>query len=144
MPVEHERREPPAPPASIERLEQWAGSPLPSGYREYLLRQDGGFLAANTEAVSIVYGVGDDIDPAASIWEILDTYAGRLPSWMLPVAGDDFGNLFALSLRPEDHGSVWFWDHDLEDDPPTEAPLTFKSPDWESFMQSLQPLPPTA
>jgi hypothetical protein len=62
---------------------------------------------------------------------------------LLPVASDQFGNLFAVSLRDEDNGSVWFWDHEEEadeDEPPTEANIKLMGPDWSTFLRSLQPL----
>jgi hypothetical protein len=79
------------------------------------------------------------------MWSRLDTFAGRVPEWLLPVARDEYGNLFTVSLRDEDRSSVWFWDHeeesDDEDDEPTEDNLTCVADDWPIFLQSLGPLP---
>ena len=44
-----------------------------------------------------------------------------------PPADDEYGNLFCVSLRDSDHGSVWFWDHEQEagdNQPPTESNLS--------------------
>jgi hypothetical protein len=59
----------------------------------------------------------------------------------LPVADDAFGNLFAISLRNDDRGSVWFWNHELEADegePPTEENLKLMAPSWPVFLDSLE------
>lgn len=142
MAVEYRRREPPATPEVIDSLEQRIGHRLPTAYRDYLRHQDGGRLASNHEGVKTVFGLGD-LPDWASMWEILEVYRGRVPTWLLPVADDEVGNLFAVSLRNEDLGTVWFWDHEEETgegDPPTMDNITLKAPDWRTFLDSLQPL----
>jgi hypothetical protein len=77
------------------------------------------------------------------MWSILNTHADRVPAWLLPVASDSFGNLFAVSLRDQDRGTVWFWNHEQEADegePPTEDNLTQVGPDWRTFLDSLEPV----
>jgi len=142
MTVGYLRQEPPATPELIERLERRIGTRLPAGYHGYLLRQDGGRLASNSGAVNTVYGLGD-VPDWASMWDALDVYAGRVPRWLLPVAEDEYGNLFAVSLREQDNGSVWFWDHEEEADegePPREDNLTYRADDWPSFLAGLEPV----
>lgn len=141
MSVNYLRREPPASPDLIARLEQRIGRALPDTYRDYLLHQDGGRLEDNHQAVNTVFGLGD-VPRWANMWSRLDTFAGRVPDWLLPVARDEYGNLFAVSLRDEDRGSVWFWDHEQEvdeDEAPTEDNLTRVAGDWPAFLQSLRP-----
>ena len=142
MPVPYRRQEPPAAPELIDQLEQRIGRALPAGYRAYLAGQDGGRLADNDHAAKTVLGVGE-VPEWASMWDTLRTYEGRVPSWLLPVADDEYGNLFAVSLRPDDLGTVWFWDHEDEADegePPSEDNITIKAPDWQTFLDSLCPL----
>ncbi|MCY1144060.1 SMI1/KNR4 family protein [Actinoplanes sp. Pm04-4] len=116
MTVGYRRQPPAAPGADIERLEQRIASRLPRMYRDYLAGQDGGRLESNTRAAKEVFGVRDDAPDWANMWDMLDTYDGRVPSWLQPVAQDEYGNLFAISLRAQDEGSVWFWDHEEEAD----------------------------
>jgi cell wall assembly regulator SMI1 len=140
--VGYRRREPPASPELIQQLEQHIGQSLPTSYRTYLLQQDGGRLTNNHEVVKTIFGLGN-VPAWANMWEALDTFHNRMPVWLLPVADDEFGNLFAISLRSEDLGSVWFWDHEKEADEgelPTEDNLELKATDWFSFLDSLQPL----
>jgi cell wall assembly regulator SMI1 len=143
--IGYRRMAAPASAQDIERLERRKGRPLPAAYRDYLRQHDGGRLQDNSEAVNEIFGLGPDTPEWASMWEKLDVYADRVPSWLLPVASDAFGNLFAVSLRDNDNGSVWFWDHEREadeDEPPTERNLERKAPGWRSFLESLQPPPP--
>jgi hypothetical protein len=102
---------------------------LPPAYRAYLAEHDGGRLDDNDDAVKMVFGVGD-VPEWASIWEALDTYSGRVPDWLLPVADDEYGNLFCISLRDTDRGSVWFWDHEQE----------AGDGSWPSVLASLRPI----
>jgi len=63
----------------------------------------------------------------ASLWGALTMRGDRVPAWLLSVADDEYGNLYCLSLRDADVGSVWFWDHEGkadDDEPPTDANLT--------------------
>src|SRR5262249_38883564 len=107
---------PPATEESIARLEQRIGHPLPPHYRDFLGQHDGGPLDLNNRSVNEVFGLGDGVPDFASVWNALDTYRDRVPVWLLPVASDSFGNLFAVSLRPDDRGTVWFWNHEAEAD----------------------------
>lgn len=144
MTVGYRRSAPPAPAGEIARLEAQIGAALPTAYRGYLMEHDGGRLEDNDRAVNEVFGLGPDIPEWASMWRKLSTYAGRVPEWLLPAASDAFGNLFAVSLRSQDHGSVWFWDHELEADegePATDENLTYQAADWQAFLASLKPLP---
>jgi hypothetical protein len=139
--VAYRRQAPPAPTDQIERLERRVG-PLPDAYRDYLRRQDGGRLENNSEVVDEIFGLGPDTPEWASMWKNLELYADRLPTWLLPVASDAAGNLFAISLRNQDRGSVWFWDHEREADEeetPTEENIELRAGDWQSFLDSLQP-----
>jgi cell wall assembly regulator SMI1 len=140
--VDYVRREPPAPPQLVERLEREIGQRLPDTYRNYLLHQDGGRLDNNDEAVNTVFGLGD-VPDWASMWRALKGFRHRVPAWLLPVAEDEYGNLYAISLRDEDRGSVWFWDHEEEADegePPTEDNIERKAPDWQTFLDALRPV----
>jgi hypothetical protein len=141
MTVDYVRRETPAPLDLIARLEQRIGRALPASYRGYLLQQDGGQLDDNSEAVTTVFGLREG--PDGDLWQQLDAYHDRIPQWLLPVARDAFGNLFAVSLRDRDAGTVWFWDHEEEADegePPTTDNIELKAPDWPIFLASLSPI----
>jgi SMI1 / KNR4 family (SUKH-1) len=124
-------------------LEQQVGQRLPDDYRDYLLQQDGGRLADNTEAVKTIFGLGELLGYERNMWKMLRTFHDRVPAWLLPAARDEYGNLFAISLRATDLGSVWFWDHEREadeDEPPTEDNIELKAPSWAAFLDGLRPI----
>jgi hypothetical protein len=53
--------------------------------------------------------------------------------------------LFTVSVRDQDLGTVWFWDHEEgaeEDEPPTEDNIREVAPDWRTFLDRLAPPPP--
>src|SRR5438874_7483524 len=141
MSVSYRLQPPPTSLDLIVRLEQRIGQPLPAAYRDYLLSQDGGWLAPNDEALKVVFGLGD-VPNELSMWRKLDTFDSRLPAWLLPVAQDAYGNLYAISLRDQDRGSVWFWDHEEEADegePPSEDNIELRAPDWRTFIEGIRP-----
>ena len=118
------------------------GQRVPDDYRSYLLQQDGGRLIDNSEAVKYIFGLGD-VPDYMSMQGKLRTYHDRVPRWLLPVARDEYGNLYAISLRDSDSGSVWFWDHEREADegePPTEDNIKLRAPSWTAFLEGLQPI----
>ncbi|PSL55850.1 SMI1/KNR4 family protein SUKH-1 [Saccharothrix carnea] len=140
MTVGYRRQEPSPPPGRIAELERRIGRPLPAAYRDYLAGTDGGRLEDNHEAVQTIFGIGE-VPDWANLWRKLDVYRGRVPEWLLPVANDEYGNLFCVSLRDSDMGAVWFWDHEEEADegePPAEDNLTFKAETWPGFLASLR------
>lgn len=76
------------------------------------------------------------------MWRKLETFRDRVPGWLLPVAQDAYGNLFAISLREQDRGSVWFWDHEEEADegePASEDNIERRAPDWQTFIEAIRP-----
>ena len=142
MAVVYRHREPPAARDLVSRLENEIGHPLPDSYRRYLLEQDGGWVADNDTALHTIFGLGD-VPAVRSMWKKLKTYAGRVPPWSLPVASDVYGNLFIISLRPEEAGTVWFWDHEEEadeDEPPSEDNVELRAADWLTFLDRIGPL----
>jgi hypothetical protein len=134
------RAEPPADPARLDELEAHLGQVIPTDYREHLTRHDGGRMDNNSGALNTVFGVGD-VPEYASLWGILGMRGDRVPEWLLPVADDAYGNLFCLSLREADEGSVWLWNHEEEADegePPSDDNLTHKADTWTAFLADLQ------
>jgi len=133
----------PASASDVERLEQRIGRALPADYRAFLLRQDGGWVADNDQALKEIFAIGEDAPDWSNLWDMLELYNGRLPHWLLPVADDEYGNLFAISTRDSDFGSVWFWDHEEEADegePPSEENIEQRSTSWTDFLLGLQPV----
>jgi hypothetical protein len=69
----------------------------------------------------------------------------RIPSRLLSIAYDDFGNRFCLSLGPPDCGHVLFWDHEEEaddDEDPTESNLYHVADTFAEFWNRMEPIDP--
>jgi hypothetical protein len=96
---------------------------LPLEYRDFLVRSNGGKPNAKVRLVELSSG-----RPLTSIryffalstvnyfsleWHY-DSYRGRIPSGLLPIAVDSGGNLICLALSGEAAGAVYFWDHESE------------------------------
>lgn len=99
---------------------------IPSPLADFLLEHNGGRLddsyaapvgnGTNTAGLTF-FGVfarkpksgQRDLAARASIRD------NRPAKWLTPFAEDVFGNLFAVSARTEDSGSVWFWDHETNE-----------------------------
>lgn len=140
------------PPATAERLAEVAdrvaamGHPIPSSYRAFLEAQDGGVPVRDEfsfqergrkqhDGVQVFIGV--EPSPDGDLVEHVQAYSGRIPPGMLPFADDGFGNVLLLDARDEADGPVWFWDHELETDPPDESNLSWVATDLQSFLESL-------
>lgn len=141
----------PAPDEAIAGAERQLEVRIPRDYRQFLLEVcNGGRPEDNvferldddvsTGVVSFL-GVGrpDAHDDMVKVYEI---FKDRVPSWLLPVARAEAGNLICISIRKEDEGAIYFWDHELEADegePPTEENLTLLADSFRSFASALRP-----
>jgi cell wall assembly regulator SMI1 len=142
--MEYKEAGPAAQRGDVERLEARIGRSLPEEYRTYLFAQDGGWAKDNTLAVDEIFGLREDAPYSGNMWEKLAVFGGRVPEWLLPVAQDVHGNLFAISLRDADIGSVWFWDHEEEADEgesPGEDNINQVATSWSAFLRDAMPIP---
>ncbi len=91
---------------------------LPGDYRRFLLETNGGRPDPNnnvTPNTIVTYFLGmHNGDYYASLYKHIDMFRARLPLSTFPIATDPFGNLFLMSLHPEGHGHIYFWDHERE------------------------------
>jgi len=100
-------------------LERTLRAALPSQYRGFLLRNNGGIPSPDTvdvdgvpgspTDVQVFFGIGRPVESSDLSWN-RQTFSDRLPDRMLPIACDSGGNLFCLSLSGEDAGSVIYVD----------------------------------
>lgn len=118
---------------------------LPSDYKTFLRNHNGGRLLKNSlpdirTNVDWLYGMFVTPD-WASLFHALNVYHKRIPSWYIPIGHDPFGNLFLLSLFPDNHGVVAFWDH--EDEAEGDADqyfdnMTLIATSFDEFIKQLQ------
>lgn len=128
----------------LKAFESEIGIPLPDDYREFLLQHNGGKpdpchfpIAEDTDSLHHVYGLHD-----GPTWFRLDdarqTYHGRIPASMIPIADDPYGNAICLGVTGNERGRIYFWDHENEsDDEPYFDNITTLAATFSDFVDSL-------
>lgn len=124
----------PAPKETIVAIEAVVG-PLSESVRRFLAYHDGAEPESNT------FRVSDNCDsgvrrfiPASEVLRQC-RYIDGLPSRAYPLAEDDCGNFVVVD---EDRsGAVFFWDHEVLDDPVKLAP------NFDAFLDLLVPYDPS-
>lgn len=91
---------------------------LPKDYKDFLFDHNGGIPSPNIEPnaksdVRFIYGMVKE-PYYASIFQAIDTFKNRIPSWYIPIANDSGGNLYLMSLFKDNHGLIAFWRHEEE------------------------------
>lgn len=91
---------------------------LPEDYRRFLFDSNGGkpsFKMNESLSTVVKYILGmHNGDFYASLYKHIDMFKQRIPLSSFPIATDEFGNLFLMSLHPEGYGHIYFWDHESE------------------------------
>jgi cell wall assembly regulator SMI1 len=111
---------PPATPEAISEFERLCGFSLPSDYRDFLQRHNGGEPTPDAFPISpsfgdgsigMFFGLHDGDDSLA------DAYRDRfdsVPAHMIPIADDGCGNFICMSLAETNCGSISFLDHETD------------------------------
>jgi cell wall assembly regulator SMI1 len=138
--------------SELESVERELDVELPRDYRRFLLEQNGGRTVDDWVLdTPIAHSIGgvlpcDFYSVARSgqydmSW-MLDSYGLHwLAAGVLPIAEDPGGNVICLSLRGDEYGSVYFWDHELgahEGDLPSPQGLTVVAESFEAFVSGLR------
>ena len=140
----------------IAAFETRLGFALPTPYREFLLRSNGGIPNPDvsfpfiedgepTESVIDTFYMLKKNDDDMNLDEALEMFveAGRMPQHFLPVASDQFGNQLCLSLASNDLGVVYFWNQEREPDDGSQANsenISKVATHFDAFFESLQPM----
>ena len=134
----------------VKALEQAWGMKFPKEYREFLLTVNGGapkktdFDIKDINNYSIVrcfFGLVPDRD-FNFLYYLYRIYADRIPRNTLPVGDTISGNLILLSIRGQDYGKVYFWDHNHEvpnGQDPDYSNVSFLANSFGEFLNSLHP-----
>ncbi|MBI3896718.1 MAG: SMI1/KNR4 family protein [Gammaproteobacteria bacterium] len=130
--------------SKIAAVEKKLGIQLPKEYRDFLLAHNVAIPERNkyeTEQastnVSQFLGVSENKDD--DLIAQSNSYDGRLPTDVLPIALAGGGNLICLNLQDK---AVFFWDHEQEaneDEVPSFDNMTFLAPSLKEFLVNLQP-----
>jgi hypothetical protein len=149
MRIEIRDDRPPVPAEQIAEAESALaeiGRPIPPSYRAFLADQDGGKPVRNAfsfrqgedeqdDLVRLFFGIAES--PNGDLVSAARGARHSLPEGLLPIATDSFGNLVVLDGREGADGPVYFWDHELQTEPPDDSALSWLAPDLETFLGGL-------
>jgi hypothetical protein len=136
MTVQFESTNPPANDADLERLRAGLGFEPPPRLREFLREHNGARPELNDVDASLPGAdAGIGVDDFLGVDGLLDTVrrlGSRLRGDVVPIADAEGGNLVCMSCQD---GSIWFWDHELEDT----DPLSRIADSLDVFLTMLRP-----
>lgn len=94
---------------------------LPEEYREFLLKHNGGNpskdcfeFKGEPYFIDYVYGIHNGPEYLTLQWHI-KILKNRIPSSLVPFAGDPGGNLYCIDISDEKKGGIYFWNHETCD-----------------------------
>lgn len=112
----------------IHKAESTLGVVFCSGYRDFLLKFNGGvpaesYIDFNSEKLNLP---GDEIKrfhglrrkATNDLRHKMETIGDYLPEGVIYIANTHVGNFFLLSLRDDSYGKIFYKDHDFEDNSP--------------------------
>ena len=109
-------------PQKIANFEQMQGVILPTDYRLFLAKYNGGKPIPNSfdfddgnDASCIDSFLGITDKDYYSIQDYMLSYEERIPKGFIIIAHDPGGNLVLLGVANGQHG-IYFWDHEMEAD----------------------------
>lgn len=133
---------------SLGAVERKHSLRLPEDYRRFLLKYNGGAPSpmntidfeeegrSTSSDVQFFYGIHHGENWASIEWN-LECFAGRIVEEGLPIAGDSGGNQYVLITRGEREGQIYFWDHELETDPPSYQNMSRVADNFAEFTEKL-------
>jgi hypothetical protein len=123
----------PAPQSDIAELERAIGRPLPPQFAAFVSQHDGATPDDNVFRVGSANAAGvNRFIPVSQI--NAERQSAGLPPGCIPVAWAEGGNLVILDA--DRAGSIYFWDHELPEDPIVIAA------DFSEFLKLLRPFVP--
>ncbi|KTD85742.1 SMI1/KNR4 family protein [Paenibacillus etheri] len=114
---------------------------LPQQYREFLLKNNGGYLRPyyftiskeqGNGMVNIFYGIGEMY---GNLNKKIDIFDDIMDIGFIPIADDPGGNQICLGLTEKPFGNIYFWIHD--EDPEDMNNMYFFTKDFEEFLEKL-------
>ena len=132
--------------SDIEQIESKLGFALPGEYRVFLLKNNGGRPIPDGvkhegeyfDFVSCFFGVRFNTY-ADDLFRNIEEYSEYVLSHYLPIGDSPGGDLYCLSLKDGDFGSVYHWDHELAnyDGDPWEENMTKLAGSLNEFLGNL-------
>lgn len=129
----------------LERIEQKFQVKIPATVREHYLAYNGGYSEKPvfTDKSGNAYIVGWFIPICGEKNRSVENTMRLLredeaiPDWLIPFADEDGGNLFCFSVREEDYGAIYYYDHEFEYGENPEEYVTYLAESITIFINSL-------
>jgi hypothetical protein len=134
--------------AGVREYETLIGHSLPTDFREFLLKTNGGkkpkpegfrVETGETSMVSVFYPIGKRGTFHDLGGQFL-TMRNELPEGVIPIGQDIGGNTLCLAVAGEDAGAVLFMDHEVETGPHKDGwdNLYFCARSFSEFLENLR------
>ena len=138
----------------IRALEKTLAVNLPEDYKVFLKKNNGGcpdpqffpiegFENNPLGQVQVFFRIDGPIKSSRLDWNY-QTFVGRIPDNLFPIACEDGGSLICLSLAGSDKGAVYYWDYYGEHKPPSYDNVYLIAGSFEGFLDSLHSYDPLA
>lgn len=133
----------------IASFERELGCALPRDYQEFLLTHNGGkprpywFSYADeigridNDGVGAFFGLGISVPDYHSLHWHAECFKGRIPSELLAVGDDPCGNLICITIKGEQIGQLFLWNHEGEHTPPTYRNVVYLASSFLEFLNGL-------
>ncbi len=136
----------------LASFEQRVSRRIPTPYRQFLLRQNGGypdpsdFVIKGRDGTPDLMGTVEQFlgigleDEYAEIERYLTLYKDRIPADLFPIAQDPGGNVIVMATKDPEAGKIYFWDHEEEaeeGEPPTRQNIYPVADTLQDFLQAL-------
>jgi hypothetical protein len=133
----------------IKAMENKISVFLPEDYKIFLLESNGGapnpryFLIEGWEnndkgGIDTFYGFSYIVQGFKyDLEEHFETYKGRIPTNLFPIACTGMGDVIVLSVAGYDKGKVYIWDHEQEHFPPTYDNIYKIADSFREFIDSI-------
>lgn len=119
---------------------------MPVKIREHYLRFNGGYPERNVfcsmedERQYIInyffsIGCGEGLAIEKTLPLLRDEKI--FPTWLVPLANDEGGNLFAYSIRNGEEGAIYYYVHEFDYGEKPEKYIKYLSKDIDTFLNSL-------
>jgi hypothetical protein len=138
----------------IVEMEKKLAVSLPEDYKTFLKQYNGGrpdpkffpifgFKNNTVGQVQDFFGIDDPFESCRLDWNF-QTFFGRIPDNLFPIACEDGGSLICLSISGSDKGAIYYWDYYGETQPPSYDNIYQIAGTFQGFLDNIHFYDPLA
>lgn len=132
----------------LRKFERAFNIQMPQSIKQHYLKYNGGYPER-----TVFYSEEDDIEYTVNYFFSIGGNDGMkveetmsllsdekvFPKWLVPLADDAGGDLFAYSIREGEEGAIYYYSHDFDYGENPEEHVTKLADNIEVFLESLLP-----